>query len=102
MKNKKNIHTGSSFSEFLEKEGLESEVAAKAAKRTFIHQLEKQMDRTHAKKNILRQLFGSPTTTNRVFDEEYTALSLDTMSKAATAVGCELQIALVPKKVASR
>ena len=70
MKAKKNPHTGSSFSEFLEDEGLESEVSARAAKRTFVHQLEKQMTRKHAKKNVLRQLFGSPTTTKRVLDEE--------------------------------
>jgi hypothetical protein len=35
-----------------------------------------------------------------VFDEEYIALSLETMSKAASAFGCELQIALVPRKIA--
>lgn len=100
MKTKKNPHTGSSFSDFLADEGLESEVAARAAKRTFVHQLEKQMSRQRAKKNVLRQLFGSPTTTKRVLDEAYIALSLDTMSRAASAVGCELQISLVPKKIA--
>ena len=102
MTTKKNIHTGSNFSDFLESEGLAAEVAARAAKRTFVYQLERQMNKKHSKKNVFRRLFGSPTTTNRVFDEEYTALSLDTMSKAANAIGCELQIALVPKKIASK
>ena len=97
---KKNMHTGSSFANFLEEEGLEAEVAAKAAKRTFVHQLEKRMTKANATKSKLRKIFGSPTTTTRVFDEEYTALSLDTMSKAAFAVGCDLQIALVPRKLA--
>ncbi len=100
MKAKRNTHTGSSFSAFLADEGLETEVSARAAKRTFIYQLEKQMNRRHAKKNVLRRFFGSPTTTQRVFDEGYTALSLDTMTRAASAVGCDLQIALVPKKIA--
>lgn len=99
-KPKKNLHSGSSFTDFLESEGLEAEVSARATKRTFIHQLEKRMTLAKATKSKLRKIFGSPTTTSRVFDEEYTALSLDTMSKAASAVGCELQIALVPRKLA--
>lgn len=97
---KKNIHTGSDFSDFLEEQGLEAEVSARAAKRTFIHQIEKQMKKTKTNKNQIRKLLGSPTTTSRVFDEDYTTLSLDTMSKAASAIGCELRLALVPRKLA--
>lgn len=100
MSQKKNAHTGSSFSDFLEEEGLEAQVAARATKRTFIHQLEKRMTATKATKGKLRKVFGSPTTTTRVFDEEYTSLSLDTITKAASAVGCDLQIQLVPRKLA--
>jgi antitoxin HicB len=100
MRKKSNPHTGSSFSDFLEIEGLESEVSARAAKKTFIHQLEKRMGLTKANKNKIRKALGSPTTTSRIFDEDYTSLSLDTMTKAASAVGCELQIALIPRKIA--
>lgn len=100
MGQRKNAHTGSSFADFLETEGLESEIAARATKRTFVHQLEKRMISAKTNKSKIRKIFGSPTTTTRVFDEEYTALSLDTMTKAASAVGCDLQIALVPKKFA--
>lgn len=98
MNKRKNPHTGSSLSDFLKSEGLEAQVAARTAKRTFVHQLEKQMAKTNSTKNKLRKAFGSPTTTTRVFDELYTSLSLDTMTKAANAVGCELQIALVPRR----
>lgn len=98
MRKKKNIHTGSSFADFLEGEGLEAQVSVRATKRTFIHQLEKRMIKAKANKSKLRKALGSPTTTTRVFDEDYTALSLDTMSRAASAVGCELKIALVPLK----
>lgn len=100
MSHKKNIHTGSSFSDFLEDEGIELEVAARATKRTFVHQLEKRMATAKATKSKLRKIFGSPTTTTRLFDEDYTSLSLDTMSKAASAVGCDLHIAFVPRKMA--
>lgn len=53
-----------------------------------------------AKSNKIRKFLGSPTTTMRVFDEDYVALSLDTMVRAATAIGCDLKVALVPRKLA--
>jgi len=96
----KNPHTGSSLADFLESEGIEAEVSARATKRTFVHQLEKRMVAAKANKNKLRKALGSPTTTTRIFDEDYTSLSLDTMTKAAQAVGCDLQIALIPRKLA--
>ena len=99
MGKKNNLHTGSSFGDFLHKEGLEAKVSARAAKKTFVYQLEKRMIATKTNKNKVRKALGSPTTTTRIFDEEYTSSSLETMTKAASAVGCELQISLVPRKV---
>ncbi|HRK06606.1 MAG TPA: hypothetical protein PLZ57_02455 [Pseudobdellovibrionaceae bacterium] len=98
MKRKANRHSGSSFKDFLEAEGLESEVFARASKRSFVHQLEKQMLLGKINKNQVRKALGSPTTTTRVFDEDYTSSSLETLTKAAIAVGCELHISLVPRK----
>lgn len=100
MSQKKNSHTGSSFSDLLEEEDLNAQVAARATKRTFIHQLEKRMTATKYTKGKLRKVFGSPTTTTRVFDEEFTSLSLDIMTKGASAIDCDLQIQLVPRKLA--
>lgn len=100
MAKKSNPHTGSSFSDFLESEELEAEVSARAAKKTFVYQLQKRMVATKTNKNKLRKALGSPTTATRVFDEDYTSSSLETMTRAASAVGCELQIALVPRKLA--
>ncbi len=97
---KKNPHTGSDFNDFLESEGLDADVSARAAKRTFVHQLELQLTKTKSNKNKIRKLLGSPTTTTRVFDEDYISLSLDTMARAATALGCDLKVALVPRKLA--
>lgn len=92
----KNKLTGSSFDEFLTDEGLENEVAATAAKRTFVHQLEKQIKRTKVKKNAFRKAFHSPTTTSRVFDD-HVGVSLQTLSKAASIVGCDIAISLIPR-----
>ena len=97
---KKNQHTGSDFNDFLESEGLDADVSARAAKRTFVYQLEKQLIKTKSNKNKIRKLLGSPTTTTRVFDEDYISLSLDTMARAATALGCDLKVALIPRKLA--
>ncbi len=84
MRKKSDPHTGSSFNNFLENEGLDAEVSARATKKTFIHQLEKRMVTTKANKNKIRKALGSPNTTSRVFDEDCTSLSLDTMTKAAS------------------
>ena len=92
----KNKLTGSSFDNFLAEENLETEVAAKEAKRTFVHQLEKQIKRKKVKKNAFRKAFHSPTTTNRVFDD-HVGVSLQTLSKAASIVGCDIAISLVPR-----
>ena len=96
---KKNLHTGSDFNSFLESEGIDADVSALSAKRTFVYQLEKQLIKTKSNKNKIRKILGSPTTTTRVFDEKYISLSLDTMARAATAIGCDLKIALIPRKM---
>lgn len=92
----RNKFAGSSFDEFLKEEGIEGEVSARAAKRTFSHQLEKQMKRVHKRKNHLRVALGSPTTAERLFND-HTGISLETMAKAASVVGCDLQIHLVAR-----
>lgn len=93
----KNKYAGSSFDDFLQEEDIEDEVSAKAAKRTFAHQLEQQLKRSHKKKNHLRVALGSPTTAERLFND-HTGISLETMAKAASVVGCDLKIHLVARE----
>ncbi len=97
----KNKHLGSAFDDFLKEEGLEEEVSARNAKRTFVHELEKQIKRLHKNKNSFRKVFKSPSTTERVFSD-HTGVSLDTLSKAADIVDCNLQISLVPRHKAKK
>jgi len=92
----KNKYQGSSFDDFLKEEGIESEVAARATKRTFSHQLEEKMQQKHKKKVHLRRALGSPTTTERLFSE-HTGISLETMVRAANLVDCDLRIQLVDR-----
>lgn len=92
----KNKYAGSSFDDFLTSEGIEAEVAARAAKRTFVHELEQTLTKKKANKNLLRKALNSPTTTERLFND-HVGISLETMSKAASILGCELEIRLVTK-----
>jgi len=97
----KNKYAGSSFDDFLAEEGLEAEVAARAVKKTFAHQLEEQMKLHHTRKTAFRTALGSPTTTARLFND-HTGISLETMTKAAGVVGCELEIRLVKKRASTK
>jgi len=92
----KNKYSGSGFDSFLEEEGLEAEVAAKAAKRTFVHQLEAKMDSLHKKKTHFRKALGSPTTADRVFSD-HTGISLETMARAAEVVDCDVEVRLIAR-----
>ncbi len=49
---------------------------------------------------IVRDPYLSWTPKSRVFVEYYTTLSLENMSKAASSIGCELRLSLVPRKLA--
>jgi len=93
---RKNKYSGSSFDSFLIDEGIAAEAAARAAKRTFVHQLEKKMEKQKKNKNVFRKALKSPSTTERVFNE-HTGISLETMAKAASLVDCVLDIRLVPQ-----
>ena len=92
----KNKHVGGSFEDFLEKEGLGAEVAARAAKRTFSHQLQERMKERHVRKSYFRSALGSPSTTERLFND-HVGISLETMVRAAGFLGCDLQINLVER-----
>lgn len=96
----KNKFSGSSFDDFLQEEGLEAEVAARAAKKTFSHQLEEQMKRKRKQRTVLRTALGSPTTTARLFNE-HTGISLLTMARAADVVECDIEVRLVERTTAS-
>ena len=96
-KSKASRHTGSAFDSFLESEGIFGEVAARAAKRTFVHELERMMKENDVKKTSFRKALKSPTTASRVFDD-HTGISLFTLVAAAQVVGCEIALRLVPKK----
>jgi hypothetical protein len=92
----KNRHVGSGFDSFLEEEGVKEEVHAVAQKRVIAWQLEEAMRALGLTKvEMAERMKTSRTQVDRVLDPDNDKVRLDTIQRAAQAVGRELRIALV-------
>ena len=92
----RNKRIGSSFDDFLAEEGLLEDANAAAAKRVIAWQLAEAMKQAGiTKTEMAARMHTSRAAVNRVLDENDTALTLDTLSKAAAALGCRLRFELV-------
>ena len=91
---KKNI--GSSFDDWLREEGIYEETSAVAIKRVLARQISQEMiDRKLSKSDMARRMQTSRAALDRLLDPENDAVSLNTLSKAATAVGRQLHFELI-------
>ena len=85
------VHSGSSFDEFLEEEGIRDEVETVAIKRVLAWQFEQEMARQQkTKQSMARALKTSRSQLDRLLDPENTAVSLDTLARAANVLGKRL------------
>ena len=92
---KTNQHTGSSFDDFLKDEGIFEEVQAKALKRALVEQLNDAMQSGNLSKVVMAQrMVTSRSQLDRVLDPENLSIQLDTLFKAARAVGKTVEISL--------
>jgi predicted XRE-type DNA-binding protein len=90
----KNI--GSSFDSWLREEGVYEEVSATAIKRVLSRQLEAAMkERQFSKAEMARRMRTSRAALDRLLDPKYDSVTLNTLRKAAVAVGRELRLELV-------
>ena len=90
-----NKHIGSSLDSFLSEEGLLNEVTATAAKRVLSWQLQQAMEEKElSKSELARQLDTSRAAVNRLLDPDNVSVNLQTMDKAARALGKRLVIHL--------
>jgi hypothetical protein len=90
-----NKYIGSSLDSFLAEEGTLNEVTATAAKRVLSWQLQQAMEEKALNKSELaRQLDTSRAAVNRLLDPENVSVNLQTMDKAARALGKRLVIHL--------
>jgi antitoxin HicB len=86
-------HTGSTFDSFLEEEGIREQVEAVAVKRVISWQIAQAMRKKKKTKQALaRELRTSRSQLDRLLDPENVAVSLDTITRAATALGKRLII----------
>lgn len=91
-------HMGSSFDDFLEEEGLLSEVNTKALKRVLAWQIAQEMAAQKlTKKAMALAMNTSRSALDRLLDPENTSVTLQTMERAAAIVGKRLDIKLVDK-----
>lgn len=92
----KNQHIGSNFDDFLAEEGLLEEVTAVAVKRVIAWQIAEAMKVVGVnKKALAERMHTSRSQLDRVLDENDTGLTLDTLSRAASALGYRVKVDLV-------
>src|SRR5712672_3581296 len=88
-KNPKKIdHSGSTLDNFLEAEGIRAEVEAVALKRVLAWQLQQAMrEQQKTKRAMAKQLHTSRSQLDRLLDPQNIAVTLDTITRAARALG---------------
>ncbi|HEX3881307.1 MAG TPA: helix-turn-helix transcriptional regulator [Stellaceae bacterium] len=90
-----NPHIGSSFSDFLKEEGIYEEVTAHAIKRVLAFQIEQAMkEQGITKVEMARRMKTSRAQLDRLLDPENDKVQLDTVQRAAAAVGRKLHMEL--------
>ena len=96
MAENSNPHIGSDFDDFLKEEGLYEEVNAGATKKLLALQLSQALTENRmTKTELASRMRTSRAAVNRLLDPENLALNLQTMSKAAGALGKRMEIRLV-------
>ena len=97
---KRNPHAGSNFDDFLKEENLLEEVHAKALKRVLSEQIEDGMQAARLTKMAMAEKMATSSSQfDRVLDPNNVSIQLDTLIKAARAVGkvVEIRIKRMPK-----
>ena len=96
MSKKFNPHLGSDFDDFLREEGLYEEVNAGAAKKLLAWQLGQALaEKGMTKTELAARMKTSRAAVARLLNPDNLALNLQTMSKAAEALGKRVEIRLV-------
>lgn len=93
---KHNKHVGSSLDEFLKEEGVLAETRAIAIKEAVAWQVQQAMEKEKITKvEMARRMNTSRAALDRLLDPGNSAVTLQTLSRAANAIGRGLRIELV-------
>ena len=100
---KRTDHSGSTFDSFLEQEGIREEVEAVAIKRVLAWQLSQAMqEQQKTKQAMAKQLHTSRSQLDRLLDPQNVSVTLDTITRAARALGKRVIIRVADAKAAKR
>ncbi len=92
---KKNEHLGTSFEEFLMDEGIHEEVTAHAVKRVLAWQVAEAMKAKHiSKSEMAKRMNTSRSQLDRLLDPANGKVLLETVQRAAAAIGMRVAITL--------
>jgi antitoxin HicB len=93
---KANSHIGSDFDEFLREEGAYDQAQAVAVKRVLAYELERNMHKAQLTKTDMAKRMGTTRAQlDRLLNPENPSTTLQTLVKAAGAVGKRVKISLV-------
>ena len=96
LAHKGNPHIGSDFDEFLREEGIYDEAQAIAVKRVLAFQLERNMQKAQLSKTAMAKRMGTTRAQlDRLLNPDNPATTLQTLVKAAGAVGKRVRISFV-------
>lgn len=93
---KTNLHMGSSLDDFLKGEGVLEQTRAAALKEVIAYQVQKAMRKEKiSKPEMARRMNTSRAALDRLLDPGNSSVTLQTLCRAARAVGRDLRIELV-------
>jgi hypothetical protein len=93
---RKNPHIGSSLDDFLKEEGILEEARVVALKEALAWQVQKAMKKKKINKvEMARRMHTSRAALDRLLDPGNASVTLQTLCRAARAVGRDLHIELV-------
>ena len=91
-----NEYIGTDFDQFLEEEGLLAESERVAIKRVIAFQIEKVMEEQHlTKSEMAERMATSRASLNRLLDPDNSSVTLQTLERAAAALGKRLKLELI-------
>jgi predicted XRE-type DNA-binding protein len=94
---KKNIHRGGDFRDFLKDQGILGEVEARALKQALSLQLDHLLKKEAlTKTQMAARMKTSRAAVDRLLDASNSSVTLNTLGKAARALGRKVRIELVP------
>jgi len=90
-----NKHLGGDFNDFLAEEGILEECTASAVKAVLAMELADAMKAGHVTKSALvERMHTSRSQLDRILDPNETGTSIDSLTRAAVAMGMRLEIRL--------